>query len=67
MTAQEIYNTLHEEKISFQQLMHAINSAVNLFEEESTLVVHKAKYDRNSFSRRYKSANGNSRKGAKNP
>jgi hypothetical protein len=65
MTAQEIYNTLHEEKISFQQLMHAINSAVNLFEEEGTLVVHKAKYDCTVFNPRRKPNSGTSRKGAK--
>jgi hypothetical protein len=67
MTAQEIYNTLHEEKISFQQLMHAINSAVNLFEEESTLVVQRAKYDRSYFNRKHKPNSGTSRKSAKNP
>jgi hypothetical protein len=65
MTAQHIYDTLHEEKISFQQLMHAINSAVNLFEEEGTVVIRKAKYDRANLNRRRKPNSGTSRKSAK--
>ncbi len=40
MTEQDIYNTLHTERITYKELMEAIETAGNMFYEEGKLVVN---------------------------
>ena len=54
MKEEEIYKTLHSERITFQELMHAIKSATDLFEEHGKLVSQKIKPEKKDRPKRTK-------------